>query len=167
MRPTLRIRNKELGATAPRNRSRQGAVLLEVILALTLFAFAAGILSSSLSSAVQRTLRLHDQTHALDLAASVLAELELGIRAPQNSGPEPFEAPFETWTWQIESTPSTFGTGDLSPLAQVTVIIRHTASSTVQRLTGILPPSDPSTNPGDPLAPQTPSPSPRTPGDIP
>ena len=154
MRPTSRIRNPENCPPAPRNRSRQGAVLLEVVLALTLFVFAAGILSSSLHSAVQRTIRLRDQTHALDLAASVLAELELGIRAPLNSGPEPFESPFEAWTWQIESTPSTFGTGDLSPLAQVTVIIRHTASSTVQRLTGVLPPSGPLGNPGDPLAPQ-------------
>lgn len=157
MRPTLPIRNTEWRTASPGKHSQQGAVLLEVVLALTLFAFAAGILSSSLNSAVQRTLRLHDQTHALDLAASVLAELELGIRTPQNSGPEPFESPFESWTWQIESTPSTFGTGDLSPLAQVTVIIRHTTSSTVQRLTGILPPTAPSTQPGD-------FPTPRSPG---
>lgn len=120
------------------HRPDRGAVLLEVILALTLFVFAAGIISSSLQTAVSRTLRLHDQTHALDLAASVIAEIEMGARPAQAAGPEHFEAPFEAWTWQIEAAAASFGPGDSAPLQRVTVIVRNDAGTTTQRLSELV-----------------------------
>jgi len=131
----------------PRRKPRppRGAVLLEVLLALGLFVFAAAVVSSGLNAAVERTLRLRAQTHALDLAVSVLSEVQLGIRSAETAGPEPFEAPFEQWTWEIEAAPHSFGTEDTAGLQQVTVIVRGGTPATVQRLTEILVvPSGPS-----------------------
>jgi type II secretory pathway pseudopilin PulG len=138
-------------ASAPRSES--GAVLLEVVLALSLFVFAAAIISSSLNTAVERNQRLHAQTHALNLAASVLAEIHLGLRAPQPAGPEPFETPFADWTWQILATPYAFAAGDASALQQVTVIVRQQSGPTVQRLTEILALPTPDSGAPDALGP--------------
>lgn len=121
-------------------RSRSGAVLLEVILALALFAFAAAVVSSSLHSAVERTARLHAQTHALDLAVSVLSEIQMGVRPLASAGPEPFEAPFEQWTWQVEVTPYSFDTEDTSGLQLVAVVVRNEDGTAVQRLTQLVAP---------------------------
>jgi type II secretory pathway pseudopilin PulG len=119
-------------------RRARGAVLLEVLLALALFVFAAAVVSSGLNAAVERTLRLKAQTHALDLAVSVLSEVQMGIRPAETAGPEPFEAPFEPWTWEIEAVLHSFGTDDTAGLQQVTVIVRGGTPATVQRLTEIL-----------------------------
>lgn len=121
-------------------RSRRGAVLLEVLLALGLFVFAAAVVSSGLSTAVDRTLRLRAQTHALDLAVSVFSELEMGLRPLAAAGPEPFEAPFERWTWEIATVPYTLGTENRAGLQQVTVVVRSESPPTVHRLTGLLLP---------------------------
>lgn len=113
-------------------------MLLEVLLALALFVFAAAVVSSGLSTAVDRTLRLRAQTHALDLAVSVFSELEMGLRPLAAEGPEAFEAPFEQWTWEIAIVPYTLGTEDRAGLQQVTVVVRSEAPPTVHRLTGLL-----------------------------
>ncbi len=121
-------------------RSRRGAVLLEVILALALFVFAAAVVSNSLHSAVERTARLHLQTHALDLAVSVLSEIQMGVLPLTPAGPEPFEAPFEPWTWQVEVSPYSFDTEDASGLQLVSVVVRNEGENAVQRLTQLVAP---------------------------
>lgn len=121
-------------------RQTRGAVLLEVLLALGLFVFTAAVVSSGLHAAVDRTLRLRAQTHALDLAVSVLSEVQMGIRPAQAAGPEAFEAPFAQWTWEVEAVPSTLGTEEVAGLQLVTVVVRGGEPATVQRLTGILAP---------------------------
>ncbi len=120
--------------------SRQGAVLLEVILALALFVFATAIVSSSLHSAVERTARLHLQAHALDLAVSVLSEVQMGVLPLAPAGPEPFEAPFDQWTWQVEVSPFSFDTEDVSGLQLVSVVVRNEGASAVQRLAQLVAP---------------------------
>ncbi|HOB99631.1 MAG TPA: hypothetical protein PKM43_12885 [Verrucomicrobiota bacterium] len=126
--------------TQPRRepRSGRGAVLLEVLLALGLFVVAAAVVTGGLNAAVERTIRLRAQTHALDLAASVISEIQMGLRASQAAGPESFEAPFDQWTWEIEVGPYTFGTENAPGLQLVTVIVRGETPPTVQRLTTIL-----------------------------
>lgn len=156
MPPTWHTRNPGRRNLASPARAERAAVLLEVVLALTLFVFAAGILSSSLQTAVERTRRLHDQAHALDLAASLLAEVEMGLRPRQPAGPEPFEPPFESWTWQIEASPHSFGDGERQPLHRVSVVVRNPNSTAVQRLAAIVSettsaPNDPDGFPSDPL----------------
>ncbi len=124
--------------------SRRGAVLLEVLIALTLFVFAATVIVSSLNSGVERVARLKAQLHAEDLAVSVLSEVKLGMLPMESQGPEPFNAPFDQWTWQVEATPYAYGSGDasadVSALQLVTVIVKNNENTAAQWLTEILSP---------------------------
>ncbi len=84
----------------------QGAVLLEVVLALGLFVAAAAVVSASLNASLESVDRLRLNLHAVNLAVSVLSELQLGTRAVETgSGPQPFEPPFEQWGWEVFLTP--------------------------------------------------------------
>ncbi len=124
--------------------ARHGAVLLEVLLALTLFVFAATIIVSSLNSGVERVARLKAQLHAEDLAVSVLSEVKLGMLPVESQGPQPFDAPFDQWTWQVEAAPYAYGSedalGDVSALQLVTVIVKNNEATAAQWLTEILTP---------------------------
>jgi type II secretory pathway pseudopilin PulG len=115
-----------------------GAVLFEVVLALVLFAAAAVVVGTSLGRSVDTVDRLKRDAHAADLAVTVLAELQLGIRTTESQGPEPFEESFRDWTWELVLTPSENEAGENSGLTSVEVIVRHEESPTVRRLTQIL-----------------------------
>jgi len=119
---------------------RQGAALLEVLIALALFVAAAAVVTGALNSALQSLERQRLSTHAVNLAASVLAELQLGIRPASGEGRRPFESPFQDWTWELAqtSTETETETGIALGLTRFEVIVRHPLSSTVQRLTQVL-----------------------------
>ena len=121
----MRLRNPQ----APREGV---AVLLEVILALVLFVAAAAVIGSALSSSADSIERLRLGVHADNLAASVIAELEMGNRSAAVPGPAPFEAPFTNWTWQIVPP-----AGDL-PGAPFEIIVRHESGSPVRRLAQVI-----------------------------
>ena len=121
----MRLRNPQ----APREG---GAVLLEVILALVLFVAAAAVIGSALSSSADSIERLRLGVHADNLAASVVAELEMGNRSATVPGPAPFEAPFTNWTWQIVPP-----AGDI-PGAPFEIIVRHESGSPVRRLAQVI-----------------------------
>ena len=88
-----------------RPRPTQGSVLLEVVLALVLFVAAATVVSSALQSAIDGEERLRLGVHADNLAASVVAELETGLRSPSVLGPTPFQAPFTKLSRPMETPP--------------------------------------------------------------
>src|SRR5512141_793697 len=92
-----------------------GAVLLEVVLALVLFVGAAAVLTSGLSSSLDSLERLRLNTHAADLAVSVVSELQMGIKSLALSGPQPFPAPFEGWTWEALANALPNDTEETSP----------------------------------------------------
>lgn len=123
-------------------RRQSAAVLLEVLLAVALFVAAAAIATASLNSSIRSLERQRLQTHAVQLASSVLAEVQLGIRSTSggNSAAQPFENPFQDWTWEIvtDSGPSDFS--ESNPLERVEIIIRHRSEPIVQRLAQRLPP---------------------------
>ena len=121
----MRLRNLQ----APREG---GAVLLEVILALVLFVAAAAVIGSALSSSADSIERLRLGVHADNLAASVVAELEMGNRSAAVPGPAPFESPFTNWTWQIVPP-----AGDI-PGAPFEIIVRHESGSPVRRLAQVI-----------------------------
>ena len=130
---------------------RNGAVLLEVVLALALFVAAAGVILSGLSSAIGAAERLRLDAHGINLAASTLAQLELGTRPADTTEPTPFLPPFDDWTWEIRVGTATgfddegdgqFVLGGINdarsgpldvlpfrplPLRRVEVIARHTS----------------------------------------
>jgi type II secretory pathway pseudopilin PulG len=114
---------------APKNElsfpaRRDGAVLLEVVLALALFVTAATIISTGLNASIAGVERLRSNTHAANLAVSVISELQLGIKSPAES-PQPFEPPYIDWTWEVLSIPETTTTEQASPFRKIEVVIRR------------------------------------------
>lgn len=138
---TLRIsaanRTTKPGRRGIPARRRNGAVLLEVVLALILFVAAATIVTSGLSSSVDSLDRLRFQAHAANLAVSVLSELQLGVRPLDSAGPEPFEAPFEAWTWEVLVTG--LDDSEKAPLRQVEIVVRQPEQQITHRLQALLP----------------------------
>ncbi len=119
-------------------RGEQGAVLLEVVLALVLFVAAAAVLSSGLSSSLDSVERLRLNTHAADLAVTVLSELQMGVKTLAAAGAQPFEAPLENWTWEIVASPVQSDTDEANPFKKIEVIIRHDDPALVYRLGQVL-----------------------------
>ena len=119
-------------------RPHCGSVLLEVVLALTLFATAAVIIGGGLNASVNSAERLRQQAHAADLAITVMSELQMGVRSPAQPGPEAFPAPFTNWTWEVVSTPIE-AAPESQQFATIEVVIRLTESGLVYRLGQILP----------------------------
>jgi type II secretory pathway pseudopilin PulG len=112
----------------------QGSVLLEVVLALVLFVAAAAIVGTALQAAIDSEERLRLGVHADNLAATVVAELEAGLRSPAVSGPAPFEPPFTNWTWQIIPP-----AGD-APGSPHEIVVRHPDPELVRRLAQVIVP---------------------------
>jgi hypothetical protein len=109
--------------------------LLEVVLALLLFVGAVAVVSSALNASMASIERQRFAVHAANLAATIHAELDLGLRTTENVGPEPFEKPFDAWTWQLVPTSVEDKTsGADSGLTAIEVVIRNTNSSAVYRL---------------------------------
>ena len=109
-------------------------MLLEVILALALFAAAAAIISSGISAAFEGVERQKRNAHALDLAISLLSEIKMGLRTLESTGPEPFESPFDAWTWELVLAGTETAAGEATDLTQVEAVIRHPESEFVFRL---------------------------------
>jgi type II secretory pathway pseudopilin PulG len=128
------------GRPARRRGRQNGAVLLEVVLALVLFVAAAAILSSGLSSSLDSVDRLRLQAHAADMAVTIFSELQLGIKTLTLTGQQQFVPPIEGWTWEIVSTPADADSGsdDSIPFKNVEVIIRHESPALVYRLSQVL-----------------------------
>lgn len=123
----------------PRSAARRrGTALLEAILALALFVTAAAIVTSGMSASTDNLDRQRRNTHAANLAATVLAEIQLGIRSTAEAGEQPFAAPFEQWTAELVVTPTETEAGEASGLLRVEVIIRHKDSALVRRLAQVI-----------------------------
>jgi type II secretory pathway pseudopilin PulG len=142
--------NRELGGwnqsgRRRRRRHQAGAVLLEVVLALVLLAAAATIIGTGLGSSIDAVERQRLNIHAANLAASVLAEFQLGLRTVGN-GPEPFAAPFDHWSWELRAAPVESELSSSPALTLTEVIVRHDDPPVTHRLAQIVrvsaPPQD-------------------------
>jgi type II secretory pathway pseudopilin PulG len=118
--------------------SNAGAVLLEVVLALVLVAAAAAVIGAGLSASIDRVEHLKLNAHAADLAVSVLSELQMGSKMIPEDGPQTFEAPFEGWTWEVESEVTDEKVRDTGRTKKVEVIIRHEDPAVVHRLAQVI-----------------------------
>lgn len=132
--------------------SRSGSVLLEVILALALFVGAATIISSGLNASIRSVDRVRLQNHAVNLAITILSEIQMQVRPVAEIGPEPFPPPFQDWTYKIEIAQSDSAI-DSDSLRPVEVIIRHTQENVVQRLTQLFAAARVSEGESNPAAP--------------
>lgn len=135
-------------------RRRKGAVLFEVILALALLLGAAAVIGGGMTAAIQSVERLRLTAHAMDLAVTVVSELQLGSVAAQAGEVRPFPAPFQDWTWEVVTQPLEGVGATDGPIRLVEVVIRHKAPPFVYRLTHPLPVL-PSRAPGEAAASST------------
>jgi hypothetical protein len=116
-------------------RNEAGAVLLEVVLSLLLFVAAVAVVSSALNASMNSVERQRLAMHAANLAATVHAEIDLGIRTTESPGPEAFEAPFENWTCEIaQGNLAETESAESNALTRIEVVIRNTNSPNVFRL---------------------------------
>jgi len=126
---------------SPHRRSPRGpgVVLLEVLLALTLFVVAAAVVGSAARTAIQAVERTRAQSKACDLALSVLAQLSAGMLEAVETPPSEFQDETDGeviepgWTYEIlaEEFP------DVPGLKRLTVVVRNeeVPGSPTQRLT--------------------------------
>jgi hypothetical protein len=126
------------GPTGSRSGPRRGVVLLEVVLALVLFVGAAAVISTAINASLEGVVRQRLNTHAVDLAITVMSELQIGLRAPDSVGPEPFAVPFEHWTWQLILAARGDRETEPSGLTLVEVVVRHDDPPVVYRLAQVL-----------------------------
>ena len=127
-------------ALSVRRRALTGAVLLEVVLALALLLFAIGVVNSGLQASVDAVDRMKANTQAMNLAVSVMSELQMGLIPVETVEAQPFLTPFEDWTYEIQA--ESFGEsllGQTRP-TKVEVIVRHASKPYVRRVTQLMPP---------------------------
>jgi len=105
-----------------------GLVLLEVLISLSIFVFAAAVVGAGLRSTLDAAMDIREAGKAANLAQSVLAELSAGGLELTNAEPTAFAAgeeeadsPEKGWTYEIavEDIPGTPG------LKRVTIIVRN------------------------------------------
>ena len=126
----------------------RAAVLLEVLLALALFVVASAIVTASLNASLRSLDRQRLHLHAANLAASTLAEIQLGSRPPTPAPAQPLPTPLDAWSVEVapHDTPPDFSGSE--PLDHVQVIVRHRSEPIVQRLSLRLAPVAAPTLPG-------------------
>jgi type II secretory pathway pseudopilin PulG len=97
-------------------------VLLEVILALVLFAAAAAVIGVGLHSSIASVDRLRLGAQAADLAVTAFSELQLGLRSVTDAPVDGSDT--NAWTVEFIAQPwgGTEGSGGLT---DVEVILRH------------------------------------------
>lgn len=124
---------------ASSRRNIRGTALLEVLLAVALFVAAAAVMTVALNASLSSLGRQRLSAHAANLASSVLAEIQLGIRPLVTSARTQMEPPYADWTLELAVTPAESASGEATGQARVEVIIRHSTESVVQRLAQLLP----------------------------
>jgi len=96
------------------------------------------VVTSSLNAAMDGVARQKLKLHAANLAVTVLSEVQMGVRSLDATGPEPFEAPFQEWTWRLALTPRESETGESSGLTLLEVIIERDDASVIHRVAQVL-----------------------------
>ncbi len=115
--------------------ARRGAVLLEVVLAMVIFAGASAVLLSGLSAANAAAQRVERRGTGADLAVTVMSEVQIGLIDRTDAGPEHFEeglGPID-WTWQLSIAPA--GDENTTGLDRVRVVVRDGSGRIAGRLT--------------------------------
>ena len=82
---------------------RSGAVLLEVLMALALILGAASVITGGLQSAVDSVERMRNNLHGVNLAVSVISQIQMGMIAAESVEGTQFEEPFQDWSYDIET----------------------------------------------------------------
>jgi hypothetical protein len=108
-----------------------------VILALALFVGTSGIVLASLSACMRSAQEVRLEAQAADLAVTRLSEVQMGLLPIQDSSAEPFDPPFDAWTWQA-STMSVIDNGEDMGLKKIEIVVTQTEQGFVYRLSAFL-----------------------------
>ena len=117
------------------SRSERASILLEVVLALALFVAAATVITGGINASIQAVERVRLQTHASNLAISLMSELQMHARPIAPIGPESFQAPFQDWLYRIAVNQSDDSPTEADTVRPVEVIVWNPNENVVHRLT--------------------------------
>ena len=127
------------------SRNQRGAILMEVVLALTIFVVAATILHGALSASMLGVGRLRQENVATDLAVTRMSELMLAPDVIEAEGPYEFtddegDTPewLAGWTWEVQLEAVSTSDPEAPEMNEIVVIIRH-ESGVTRTLTRLLP----------------------------
>lgn len=116
----------------------RGAVLLEVVLALTLFVSAATIIGAGLSASARSAAQMKVEAQLADLAETEMSEVQMGLVEQVDAAPTPYEAPLQDWTWQVACHP----VEGVEGLNRITVTVAHKPTNRSYSLTQIVAGND-------------------------
>jgi hypothetical protein len=135
------------------------AVLLEVVLALSVFVSATSVILAGVTMCAESAKRLKIQAVAADLAVTLSSELQMGLLATTSAGPSSFqEDRLAGWTWEVRAEAMISVPG----MQRVEVIVTHVPTGRAHRLVQWMdggqveselvfeddePPAEPSTRP--------------------
>jgi hypothetical protein len=123
----------------PKPHRRRAAVLLEVILALVLFFSGGAVILGSLGSSINALQRVRLEAQGVDLGATLLSEIQMGLVDVADAGPEDYEdESLAGWGWQIVTSPSD-RTGLDVRLTRVEIIIFNKTHGYTYRLAHLFP----------------------------
>jgi len=132
----------------PQSAIRNGVVLLEVVLAMSLFFASAMVILAGLSSSLSGMQRVQLEARAQDLAVTALSEVQMGLVPLNSDGPTEYEDPaLAGWTRQITVEPyqeQQLGL-ELPAFQRVEVTVRYQPTGYATSLTILLaeePPAD-------------------------
>lgn len=114
---------------------RNASILLEVVLALALFVGAATVVTAGINASIQAVERVRLQTHAANLAISIMSELQMRARPLASAGPESFEAPFQDWLYRVAASQADESAGEGDSVRPVEVIVWNPHENVTHRLT--------------------------------
>ena len=109
------------GRTPTRTPAGRGVVLLEVLLAVALIVIAAAVVGAALSRTIDAAVELRIRQRGVNLAESLLAELNAGILELQAVPATPFDEDDPEWTYEVEAE----AVEDEHLLKCVTVTVRN------------------------------------------
>ena len=122
-------------AAAARPRA---AVLLEVVLAMTLFTAAAATVLGALTACSRSAGRLRTEAVGENLAVTLLSEIQMGLVPAQDDGPYEYEEPYEGWTWELV-TSEFQGVIAGQEMTRAEIIIANASQAYLRRLTVLMP----------------------------
>ncbi len=120
---------------------RRGAILLEIVLALAIFAGASVVVHLGLSRSMAAARRLRLDARAENLALSKLAEIQAGIVEASASGPNSYDeadADLAGWEWSVGIVTISEGT-EAPPMRRVTVTVKKPSENIAHRVVRLFP----------------------------
>jgi len=132
-------------ACGARDDRATGAVLLEVVVAMTLFFGAAVVVLVGLHGSVLAARNLRLETRAANLAVSLLSEIQMGQVEVADAGPEEYNSEEDEeladWSWEIitEDVEEEVDVGVEIPLKRVQIVITYRPREFTYRLVHLMP----------------------------